>query len=471
MSSKPAERHTHWRRPRSLTARLTLWYTLATLLILTLAVGALYWALMSSLERDDNQFLADKVQVLQQILDMPAKNADALHEEVEWEGGVGKDKRYYVRILDRAGGVFRMTSGMQALGVPARAFPAPPASARRWCNARGHCYLLLSAWAGAAPGRYRLELLLDVSHEDRLLAEYAHVLAGVLFAGTALAAAVGFIATRRGLRPLKDIIRAARSTSALQLHQRLRPARWPTEFADLGAAFDSMLERLEAGFERLTQFSTELAHELRTPVNNLMGELEVALSRPRAAEEYRRVLESSLEECARLAAMSERLLFLARAGDAAPAVEKQPLDGRAEIEAVCEYFEALAEEKGVTLVREGHAAVRADSVLLRRALGNLLSNAVQYTPGGGRVEVVLAPGGDGGALIRVTDTGIGISAQDQTRVFDRFYRSEAARRLYPQGTGLGLAIVQSIMRLHGGSVSLAPAAGGGTVAILEFPAV
>ena len=473
MSSKPVDSAAHARWPRSLTARLTLLYTLTTFVTLFLAVCVLYWGLLSNLERDDNQFLADKAQLLRQLLIAPDRNADALYEEVNLEGGIGSHKRYYVRILDANGNVFKMTPRM--LAIPASAMPTPTPSdavantAERWCAADTRCYLLLSAWAASKPLDYRLELVLDTSTEETLLANYRWTLLLVLCAGTFFAALVGIIVTRRGLRPLREVIRAVRNTSALQLNQRIGPAGWPAELANLGMAFDAMLERLEAGFNRISQFSTDLAHELRTPVNNLMGELEVALSRPRSTEEYRQALESSLEECARLTGMIDRLLFLARTDGATSPIERVKLDGRAETEAVCEYFEAMAEERGIALEREGDAVVHADAILLRRAVGNLVSNALQYTPAEGRVRLTLAQEADGGARICVTDTGIGIPAAERDHVFDRFYRSEAARRLYHQGTGLGLAIVRSIMALHGGRVTLDRGVDGGTRATLVFP--
>ncbi len=476
MSSSRAERPSLVPWPRSLTVRLTLLYTLTTLVILLFAVSGLYWSLLKSLQRDDNEFLKDKIQVLRQILAAPAQNTDALHEEVDWEGGTGKHKHYYVRILEPGGTVFRITPGMTALRVPGRVFPSPgpsqgfPGPAKRWCQDAARCYWLQSAWAGPSATPYRLELLLDASSDDTLLADYRHNLLLVLFTGTLFAAGVGMAATRRGLRPLKNVIQTAHATSAGQLSQRIGPAGWPLELADLGTAFDTMLERLQSSFDRISRFSTDLAHELRTPINNLMGELEVALSHPRSPEEYRQTLESGLEECNRLASMIDRLLFLARADGPLPPLDKKLLDARAESEAVCEYFEALAEEKSITLAIKGNASLWAESVLFRRALGNLVSNALQYTPAGGHVAVTLGSDEAGLTVVQVADTGIGLAETERAGAFRRFYRSEAARHLYPQGTGLGLAIVQSIMTLHGGQVTLEGAAGAGTLATLRFPA-
>lgn len=236
----------------------------------------------------------------------------------------------------------------------------------------------------------------------------------------------------------------------------------------MASAFDGMLLRLADAFARLTQFSADLAHELRTPINNLMGETEVALSRPRSAAEYRQILESNLEEYSRLSRTVESLLFVARAENTQIPLSKARLDGRTELEAVCSYHEALAEEKGIRLVCLGQGHLYADALLCKRALSNLLSNALRHTPAGGEIRLSLHEAVDGAAEIAVQDSGCGIAAEHIPKLFDRFYRVDPARS--EEGTGLGLAIVKSIMDLHGGSVAVGSQPGGGTTVRLRFPA-
>jgi two-component system heavy metal sensor histidine kinase CusS len=254
------------------------------------------------------------------------------------------------------------------------------------------------------------------------------------------------------------------------LHERVNPARWPRELTALATAFDQMLDRLEKSFARLSQFSADLAHELRTPINNLMGEADLALSRVRAPDEYRRVLESSLEEFAKLARTIDGLLFLARAEHPETQVQRAALDARKEIDAVREFYDAMAQDQGVDVRCEGDAALHADPLLLRRAVSNLLSNALQYTPRGGRVVMSAAASPDGGAVVRVTDSGVGIEPEHLERIFDRFYRVDPARSRFPRGVGLGLAIVKSIMDLHRGLVTVQSEPGKGTTVSLQFPA-
>jgi len=261
------------------------------------------------------------------------------------------------------------------------------------------------------------------------------LLGGILFSILA-----GILAARKGLRPLAEIAKAAERISASQLHDRIGPKQWPGELTALTAAFDEMLKRLEDSFTRLSQFSSDLAHELRTPINNLMGEAEVALSRERPSGEYRQVLESSLEEYARLSRMIDGLLFLARAETKDKRISRTAIDARKEIEAVRDFHEAVASERGVQVTCQGNATINADPILFRRALSNLLSNALQYTPQGGMVTLLVSKTDGESVEVSVQDTGIGISPEHLPRIFDRFYRADPARSQYPQGTGLGLAL-------------------------------
>ena len=199
-----------------------------------------------------------------------------------------------------------------------------------------------------------------------------------------------------------------------------------------------------------------------------MGQAEVTLSRGRGAEEYQRVLESSLEELGRLSRMMDSMLFLARAERAESPLQLAQFEVHSELELVREFYDALAEQRGVTLTCSGNAELQADPILFRRALGNLLSNALEHTPAGGRVSVS-AEAAAGAVLVRVEDTGSGIAAEHLPRLFDRFYRGDRARSGHPQGTGLGLAIVKSIVELHGGSVSISSTLGQGTKVLLRFP--
>ncbi len=458
----------------SITGRLTFLYTLSTFGMLLVATGFLHWALTSNLEREDNQFLADKVHVLRAILGERPADSSALEEEVKWEGVTFRFTKYYARVLDRHGRSLIETSGMGDV-LAVSLFPSPvgveqlPRKGVSRALA-GRSYLMMAARARTGNGRQRIiQVALDMSRENDLIADYRKKLALVLFLGILLSAGFGVASARRGMRPLQEITRKAQLITSSQLHERVDAARWPRELTALAQALDDMLDRLEDSFGRLSQFSADLAHELRTPINNLMGEAEVALSRARSAEEYRQVLESGLEEYARLSHTIDSLLFLTRAESAKMQIARETLDLRQEFETVREFHDAVAAERGVETSCTGDARIGADPTLLRRALSNLLGNALQHTPPGGKIVLSATGLPDRSAEVRIADTGCGIEPQHLDKIFDRFYRADSARSANSPGTGLGLAIVKSIMSLHGGTVAVHSEPRRGTTVTLRFP--
>lgn len=231
-----------------------------------------------------------------------------------------------------------------------------------------------------------------------------------------------------------------------------------------------MLMRLEDAFTRLRRFSADIAHELRTPVNNLRGEAEVALGKARTADDYRAVLASSLEECARLARLIDTLLFLARAESPHTKLTYEDLDVARELQRLQAFYAPAAEEAGIalTITSTVEMALRGDRTLLHRALGNLIENALTYTPTGGRITLT-AERQDGQVTITVADSGRGIPAEHLPCVFDRFHRVEQARSNAEGHVGLGLAIVRSIAVLHGGTAAIASTVGQGTSVTLRLP--
>lgn len=483
MSSKTAQNLTIKRNagssslPWSIAGRLTRLYMMSAFIMLLLSAGFLYWVLRNNLARADHQFVADKIQVLRMILRARPDDPAALEEEVTWEGATRQFTKYYARVLDERKHTLTETPGMSDIITPS-VFPAPieltavPETGVKWRSHLDRSYFLLAAWAevGHASGTRRLlQVALDVSEDDAVIADYRRKLALVLVLGVLGSAGAGIAVARQGMRPLEAITQAAQRITATQLHERLDPVRWPKELTALATAFDAMLARLADAFARMSQFSADLAHELRTPLNNLMGEAEVALSRARASDEYRQVLESSLEEYARLSHMIDNLLFLARVDSPEVQLERSLVEALKEIETVREFHEAMAEEQGIEVTCHGNALVYADPMLLRRAVSNLLSNALQYTPRGGQVTVSVKTFADHAVAVSVSDTGCGIDAEHLPRIFDRLYRADRARSQHPQGTGLGLAIVQSIMHIHHGTVTIHSEPGKGSTAILRFP--
>lgn len=261
-------------------------------------------------------------------------------------------------------------------------------------------------------------------------------------------------AVYKGHAPIRRVSRQIQNITSKDLDVRLDPQNVPIELERLVLSFNHMLERIEDVFTRQSNFSADIAHEIRTPITNLVTQTEIVLSQPRTQKELEEVLYSSLEELSHMAKMVSDMLFLAQADNHQLIPEKKALNLAEEVSKVFDFFEALAEERGVTLRLEGCPChVFGDPGMLRRALSNLLSNALRHTPGGETVIVRLKEIDDR-VRIEVENPGTPVAAEHLPRLFDRFYRVDPSRQRKGEGSGIGLAIVKSIVTAHHGKVSV-----------------
>jgi two-component system heavy metal sensor histidine kinase CusS len=465
--------HRRW----SIAGRLSTANAIKTLVIVAVVGGALYWGLARELQQQDVKLVASKLAVLEHLVATYPLTAEAIKSEIEHEAGEEGPLRYFLRVIDPSGGVALETPGMPA-ALAVAAFPAPAPAERAspaclqcgWSSNRQYLLGTHRATALGARDPVVLQVALDVVRTRETMQRYARLLALVLGLGVAVSALSTLLLARLAVRPIHEIADRARIVNASRLDMPSLSARpWPLELQGLAHEFDQMLARLGDAFARLSQFAADLAHALRNPINNLRGNAEVALARARTPEEYQQVLGSSLEELDRLSRLIDGLLFIARAEDPHHAIERTTFPVRREMEAVREFYEALAAERAVIVRCDGDASVTGDPMLVRRAISNLLGNALKHTTAGDQVQLEAHPRPDGGATIVVRDTGSGIATEHLPHVFGRFYRADDDRT-EGTGVGLGLAIVQSIMRLHGGEAAIDSAPGAGTVATLAFPA-
>lgn len=302
------------------------------------------------------------------------------------------------------------------------------------------------------PASIYVAAAIHIGHHQSYMQAFLRTL-WLYVAGTAvLMALLGWWSVRRGLAPLRTIRAQAQVVTAQQLSHRVSVEHMPVELAELAQSLNDMLVRLEEAFKRLSDFSSDIAHELRTPVSNLMTQTQVALTLPRDADNYRNVLESNAEELERMARMIADMLLLAKADNGLVVPNREPFDLTAEVQALFDFYEALADEKGLRLQRTGSASVHADRLMLRRAVANLLSNAIRYATPGSVVQVSLDESAEQ-VCIAVQNAGETIAPELLERIFDRFFRVDLARQRSSDGTGLGLAITRSIVVAHGGSIA------------------
>ncbi|MBS1157002.1 MAG: histidine kinase [Proteobacteria bacterium] len=463
----------------SITKRLGALFALMSLLLLAAIGSTLYLALVHKLENRDQDELIGRVQLIRSYL-RDLQTVDELREmDQHWGNALtGGRRTVHLVLADEEGKpLFRSTSlgpdGPISL-KPVSQEDAAPASSRLWKTNSEEPVRLVTAWGRLGKGEDAQHILIGLSlstNETRqTLRESAYILLLTVVLGTLVAAVLGIWVARRGLAPVAAITQTAREITASNLSQRLPEGEVPEEFYLLAKAFNGMLARLDDAFQKQSDLSSDLAHELRTPINSLMLQAQVALSQARTIEEYKEILECAVEEYQDLSRMIEEMLFLARADNAEAVLQKEMIDLRVEAECVTEFYQALVEEHGLSVEITGQAAIIADKGLLRRALGNLIANAIQNTPAGGKIRVELKQAGEKVVTISICNPGPGIAPEHLPRLFDRFYSIDKARTPGKNGTGLGLAIVRSIMQLHGGDIEVTSTLGEKTQFVLVFPA-
>ena len=465
-------------RSWSLAARLTTWYTAASLIFALFTMATLYVWLDAYLTQREDAFLFEKVRVLRALLRERPDATLELTQEVEMDSLADRrDAQVYVRLIDEKGQAILTTKGMDDL-LPPRLFTLDPSPVDGMpargieIGTRAGSFRALTARAprGSAGTAWTIEMARDRGHHELLLANYRRGLLLTLAIMVITCPLVAYFIARRGLRPVHEISETARHIGSATLSARIASAGYPVELEALAETFNAMLDRLDDSFRRLSQFSADIAHELRTPFHNMRVEAEVVLSRARSADEYKEALTSCLEESVRLSELISKLLFLARAEGPATHLEREPVDVVRELAAVRDYYAEAAADARVTLsVAAGdEVEVAADRGLLQDAITNLVANSLSHTPPGG--SITLAAVRDHGRVrIEVRDTGSGIPAHDLPRVFDRFYRADRSRSSQPGSMGLGLAIVQGIVRFHGGETEIESEVGKGTRVALLIP--
>jgi two-component system heavy metal sensor histidine kinase CusS len=464
------------RRPWSLAVRLAVGYGAAAFTLLLIATAYSYWALADTLDREDVSFLREEVGEVHMILNSKPDGLGALREHFHREIEAHLATPLFLRVLDGSGETIASTVNMDSLVPPAR-FPLPgqdahPATTRVSLDDGKH-FELMSMRVQIDGRPMTIHGAMDLSLERRLLARYGQHMAIVLLAGLVACAVTGYIVARRGLHPLSRMAAVIEPIGSSSLDQRLDDAGVPGELSKLAAAFNVMLQRLEDAFARLSRFSADIAHELRTPIHNVRGMVEVTLAnKHRSEEDQRRLLVPCLEECHRLSRLIDNLLFVARAENPQTQIKRTAVNVNAELEKVQEFYEAAAADAGVTLEVSGDGSSEAraalDRQLFQQAMCNLVENALAHTPSGGKIKLSAAQV-NGTVRVEVVDTGAGIPAEHLPFVFDRFHRVDASRSKHTGGMGLGLALVKSIATLHGGSATVESRVGAGSRFILKFP--
>lgn len=458
------------RHPWSLARRITL--------VVSVTIGALFavsaWLVSRSIDDHFELLDFDELQVVAESLrqalgnaldrDIPEGHRQDLEHAVAGHHGI------HYAVFDGAGQPIYTRAPAALLDAARVAAPAASldrGAVRVW-TAAGDTY---RGAVLALEGR-RVVVAISTNAHEHYLSDLRRALWAGATMATLLSVLAAVLAVRWGHAPIRRIGATVKGITSESLHVRLDPREAPAELSALVVSFNAMLDQLQASFERLEHFSADIAHELRTPVTNLMTQTQVALAKDRTGAQYREVLYTGLDELDRLRKMIGDMLFLAQAESSTQQLAREALDLAAEVQAAFDFFEAWAEDGGVALRLEGQPAeprtILANRGMVQRALGNLLGNALRHTPRGQTITVRMAHEAEA-VRLEVHNPGRTIAAEHIAHLFDRFYRVDPARHRDGEGAGLGLAIVKAIAEAHGGSVGVESAAGH-TVFWIHLPA-
>jgi len=460
-------------KPASLSMRLGLSVSvMGAALVVLLAVLA-YFALTHELDSLAKKSLDGKLEQIEHIL-ADGMNANAITQKPHalLDQVMGHDNLHLTIYGKQSGNKLLLSLGDKfrepvLINVPV----GDTLGYQSWEDTEGSNYLTASKVMQLNDGDHvRVLLSIDRSADEALLSAY---LKSTLSALPVLLALIGLGAwwiVQRGLSPLRQFRQVASLISTQDLTHRISVDKLPQELGALAHGINFMLHRLDGGVQQLSQFSDDLAHELRSPISNLMGKAQVTLSRERPPEEYKAVLECCTEELERVTRIVTDMLFLAQVSHPASLVPFEKIVLEDEARRVVDLFSISAEDKQISLSLSGSGQTFGDRLMVQRAISNLLSNAIRHSPIGSHVVLLIEKRSETVSL-SVSNPGIGIPAQHIPHLFERFYRVDTSRSRAEGGTGLGLAIVRSIMSLHQGTVEVSSLPGSFTVFRLIFPKV
>ncbi|WP_369789948.1 heavy metal sensor histidine kinase [Rouxiella sp. WC2420] len=439
----------------SLTTRLSLIFALLSFVVIALVGFTLYNTLEKQISIRDDGALLTRVQQIRTLL-RDEDVINLIHDKPQlFANMLGNHEALLVVRFPGQPPLIEVNPGHS----PIPNVPPVPANEDLTLAAVQHSmsrddtpFISVAASAQTSDAPHQLEIISGrlMTERTRILEVYREQIILLAAAAAVLTALMSYWIARRGLSPLQRLAGQTASIGIRNLSVRIDNTQAPRELLSLIDSFNQMLDRLEISFTQLSQVSADMAHDLRTPIGNLLGQTEVALSQRRTGQYYEKLLGSNFEELMRLSKMTDNMLFLARAENADHAIERTQLKLSEEFERVSEYFEGPADERDVRLTVKAEGEVWADANLLRRALANLLANAVRYADSGSEIAI-LAEQEPTGTRIHVTNLGPTIDPEHLNRLFDRFYRADVSRNTSAHASGLGLSIVRSIMGLHQGN--------------------
>ena len=449
---------------RSLSFRLSF---LTTVLVFSLILTFwffLYTGLKNEVELEDRESIEDRIRTIRSLLGNENESPQRLTRRVELEWATHKFERLYVRIVTDSGKLITETPGISP--ELSQAFITMGSKTRGTQNLEPLSTLDINditfkmsrAHISIENGKtynYVVDIALDRTAESLLLKRFRQSFLFVIVFGFLACLIVARVLVRQSLRSIQEISSIVCGVSLASLKDRVGLLDLPIEFHQLAMTMNDMLERLEKSFAQLSRFSDDMAHELRTPINNMLGVMSLALTKSRKANEYTAVLASAVEDCERIKRIVESLLFIARAADPKTEVKKEVLTLREEVLGLIEFYEPSASLQAISIRLQmiDDFKIEAERTLFQRAISNLLSNAIRHSPNNSQIVISILQKGNR-VSISIVDSGDGIRNELIQNIGERFFRIDDSRSKAEGGTGLGLSIVKSIVQIHGGKLEI-----------------
>ena len=456
---------------RSLAFRLTLWYAGIFALSSCLAFVFFYYLVIDVLREQTDDNLRRQLAAFSGI--MQVDGITGVQQVAAMDALSGGDRKRLIRLLSRFGTEFTVGGRdyWQDVGVNAEAIRSlltsgGPVIETVILGERKDSLRIIYGVIG--PGVI-MQLGHSLSGEIRLIAAFQRLFLTTIGIFCLLAAAIGWFLARRALSGVGGIAAAAREISGGDLQTRAPISGRQDEIDQLAGTLNHMLDRIQTLVRGIGEMSDNIAHDLKSPVTRIRGLAEITLTTAQTDDDYQNMAASTIEECDRLLEMINAMLFISRTEAGVREVRPEAVDLNALVGDAVHLFETTAADKRLVLSFEAgpSATIRGDARMLQRMIANLLDNAIRYTPAAGRVSVVIAPPSDQGIMIDFIDTGIGISGQDQDRIFERFYRCDPSRS--ESGSGLGLSLARAVARAHGGDITVRSGTGEGSTFSVTLP--
>jgi heavy metal sensor kinase len=454
---------------------MALWYTVTFLTMIILIFGFLDYRLRRNFLKGIDRMLADEVK---EIINVIRNNPETLNDELREYEKVASNRRYYpiaFQLLDQKGRII-----FSSLALPGLAFPKVSLDHN---NYQKTVNTMLDVPPGGSPFRictyfysengklkYVVQIVTHLLHMEKTIENFRENLLTAFFVAFLFGSIGGWFLSRNNLRPISKITETTKRINATNLSERLPRQGTDNDLDRLAKTINQMFERLEEAFQKLSRFTADAAHELRTPLAALKGETEVLLSRKRSSEDYHEALTNNLERLDFLTKLVNELLILSQADEGKASLKIENLNFSGLLKELYEAFNVVAMQKKISFTFSAfeEVLINGDSIKLKQLFSNLIDNAIKYTPDGGNISLIVQPEKDQ-IIVTLKDTGIGIPSDDLPHIFDRFYRVDTSRSRLSGGVGLGLSICQWIVKAHQGTIDVKSQPHQGTTFILMLP--